>query len=74
MPEKISEQRPDLVKQLCKNPHTRDIPIIMLTAKAEEQNMIQGLESGADDYVTKPVSLKSLSARINALKTSVICP
>ena len=47
---------PDLVKQLRKDPHTRDIPIIMLTAKAEEQNMIQGLESGADDYITKPVS------------------
>jgi two-component system phosphate regulon response regulator PhoB len=89
MPEKISEQRPDLilmdwmlpdasgpdlVKQLRKDPHTRDIPIIMLTAKAEEQNMIQGLESGADDYVTRPVSLKSLNAKINALKTSVICP
>ena len=58
---------PDLVKQLRKDPHTRDIPIIMLTAKAEEQNMIQGLEAGADDYITKPVSLKSLNARIKAL-------
>ena len=58
---------PDLVKHLRKDPHTRDIPIIMLTAKAEEQNMIQGLESGADDYITKPVSLKSLNARIKAL-------
>ncbi|PWQ98571.1 response regulator [Leucothrix arctica] len=82
MSDRISEQRPDLilmdwmlpdssgpdlVKQLRKDPHTRDIPIIMLTAKAEEQNMIQGLESGADDYITKPVSLKSLNARIKAL-------
>ena len=58
---------PDLVKHLRKDPNTRDIPIIMLTAKAEEQNMIQGLESGADDYITKPVSLKSLNARIKAL-------
>lgn len=82
MPERIIEQQPDLilmdwmlpdasgpdlVKQLRKNPHTRDIPIIMLTAKAEEENMIQGLEAGADDYITKPVSLKSLHARIKAL-------
>ena len=39
----------------------------MLTAKSEEQDMITGLESGADDYVSKPVSLKSLSARMKAL-------
>ncbi|RVU84540.1 response regulator [Leucothrix sargassi] len=58
---------PDLVKQLRKDPMTRDIPIIMLTAKAEEENMIQGLDAGADDYITKPVSLKSLNARIKAL-------
>jgi two-component system phosphate regulon response regulator PhoB len=58
---------PQLVKQLRRDPFTRDIPIIMLTARAEEQDMIQGLESGADDYISKPVSLKSLNARIKAL-------
>jgi len=82
MNEQISQQRPDLIlmdwmlpdssgpqliKQLRNESFTRDIPIIMLTAKAEEQDMIQGLESGADDYVSKPVSLKSLNARIKAL-------
>ncbi|MCL4161284.1 UNVERIFIED_CONTAM: hypothetical protein GTU68_064434 [Idotea baltica] len=58
---------PHLIKQLRKDPFTRDIPIIMLTAKAEEADMIQGLESGADDYISKPVSPKSLMARIKAL-------
>lgn len=82
MHEQISQQRPDLilmdwmlpdsngphlVKQLRSEPFTRDIPIIMLTAKAEEQDMIQGLDAGADDYISKPVSLKSLNARIKAL-------
>jgi len=82
MSEKISQHRPDLIlmdwmlpdsngpqliKQLRKDPHTREIPIIMLTAKAEEQDMITGLDSGADDYISKPVSLKSLNARIKAL-------
>ena len=82
MSDSIGQQRPDLilmdwmlpdasgpqlVKVLRSESYTRDIPIIMLTAKAEEQDMIQGLDSGADDYVTKPVSLKSLSARIKAL-------
>ena len=82
MSESISRQRPDLIlmdwmlpdasgpqliKELRSESYTRDIPIIMLTAKADEQDMIKGLDSGADDYVTKPVSLKSLNARIKAL-------
>ncbi len=54
-------------KQLRANQRTRDVPIIMLTARATEQDKIQGLESGADDYVTKPFSPKELLARIKAV-------
>ena len=43
------------------------IPILMLTARAEEMDKVKGLEVGADDYMTKPVSLKELDARIKAL-------
>ncbi len=45
----------------------REIPIIMLTAKGEENDIIKGLESGADDYIAKPFSLNILTARINAV-------
>lgn len=58
---------PELIKRLRRDEITRDIPVIMLTAKAEEDDMIQGLDAGADDYLSKPVSLKTLSARIKAL-------
>jgi len=58
---------PVLLKRIRKQDAYRDIPIIMLTAKAEEANKIKGLNVGADDYMTKPVSLHELNARINAL-------
>jgi two-component system, OmpR family, phosphate regulon response regulator PhoB len=48
-------------------PHTRDLPIIMLTARGEEEDRIRGLEVGADDYVTKPFSSRELIARIRAV-------
>lgn len=53
--------------RLKRHSHTKHIPIIMLTAKAEEENKIKGLESGADDYVTKPFSPRELIARINTV-------
>jgi two-component system phosphate regulon response regulator PhoB len=58
---------PELIRRFRRDPLTTDIPIIMLTAKAEEEDMIHGLDAGADDYLSKPVSLKALSARIKAL-------
>lgn len=57
----------DVCKELRSDPKTTAIPIIMLTAKAEETDKIVGLELGADDYVTKPFSPKELVARIKAL-------
>lgn len=48
-------------------PHTRDVPIIMLTARGEEEDRVRGLEVGADDYVTKPFSPRELIARIRAV-------
>lgn len=53
--------------EVCKSIRTRsDVPIIMLTAKGEEVDKILGLEIGADDYITKPFSMRELSARIKA--------
>jgi two-component system phosphate regulon response regulator PhoB len=57
----------DFTRKLRRNEETRNLPIIMLTAKTEEEDLIRGLESGADDYVTKPFSPKALIARIHAL-------
>ena len=57
----------DISKSLRGSVETKDIPIIMLTAKSDESDKILGLESGADDYVTKPFSPKELVARIKAL-------
>ncbi len=54
-------------KQLRSDALTRDIPIIMLTARGEERDKILGLESGADDYITKPFSPRELMARIRAV-------
>jgi two-component system phosphate regulon response regulator PhoB len=57
----------ELARRLRKDERTRDIPIIMLTARTEENDKITGLDVGADDYVTKPFSPRELVARINAL-------
>jgi two-component system phosphate regulon response regulator PhoB len=57
----------DLARELRNTPATRDIPIIMLTAKDAEQDKIKGLDVGADDYITKPFSPAELIARINSL-------
>jgi len=79
---RIAERLPDLVlldwmlpgisgidyaRRLKKDELTRDLPIIMLTARAEEEDTVQGLESGADDYMTKPFSPRELVARIRAV-------
>ena len=57
----------DYARRLKKDDLTRDLPIIMLTARAEEEDTVQGLESGADDYMTKPFSPRELVARIRAV-------
>ncbi|MBJ6136614.1 phosphate regulon transcriptional regulator PhoB [Marinobacter litoralis] len=57
----------ELARRLKKDEATADIPIIMLTAKVEEDNKIQGLEVGADDYITKPFSPRELVARLKAV-------
>lgn len=57
----------DFVRRLRKDEKTRTMPIIMLTAKTEEQDKIQGLDTGADDYLAKPFSPRELVARIRAL-------
>ncbi|WP_086929543.1 phosphate regulon transcriptional regulator PhoB [Agarilytica rhodophyticola] len=57
----------ELARRLKRNEVTQDIPIIMLTAKGEEDNKIQGLDVGADDYITKPFSPRELVARLKAV-------
>ena len=57
----------ELARRLKKDELTAAIPIIMLTAKGEEDNKIQGLEVGADDYITKPFSPRELVARLKAV-------
>jgi two-component system phosphate regulon response regulator PhoB len=79
---KIAEARPDLVlldwmlpamsgievcRQIRRRPGTRDLPIIMVTARAEEADSVRGLNTGADDYISKPFSIDLLLARIRAL-------
>jgi len=57
----------DFARRLRKDEMTADMPIIMLTAKGEEDNKIKGLESGADDYITKPFSPRELVARLKSV-------
>jgi two-component system phosphate regulon response regulator PhoB len=57
----------EFTRWLKKNEATRELPVIMLTARAEEEDKVRGLEGGADDYVTKPFSPRELMARINAV-------
>ena len=56
-----------MARQLRSDERTKEVPIIMLTAKGEETDKVEGLESGADDYITKPFSPKELMARIKAV-------
>jgi len=78
----ISERRPDIIvldwmlpsisglevcRQIRRKPETRDVPVIMLTARGEEADRVRGLDSGADDYVTKPFSPTELVARVRAV-------
>lgn len=78
----LAEQIPDLIlldwmlpgmsgieiaRQLKKNQRTTNIPLILLTARASEDNKVKGLETGADDYITKPFSPRELIARIQAV-------
>ena len=57
----------DFARRLRADPRTRRLPIIMLTARSEERDKVEGLEVGADDYVTKPFSPRELMARIKAV-------
>lgn len=78
----IEEEAPDLIlldwmlpnvsgieicRQVRARAETRSLPVIMLTARGEEEDRIRGLERGADDYVTKPFSVSELMARVKAL-------
>jgi two-component system phosphate regulon response regulator PhoB len=78
----VEENRPDLVlmdwmlpnvsgielcRQLRSRVETREIPVIMLTARGEEEDRVRGLDVGADDYVTKPFSMSELVARMRAV-------
>ncbi|HKY89943.1 MAG TPA: phosphate regulon transcriptional regulator PhoB [Nevskiaceae bacterium] len=79
---RIADERPDLIlmdwmmpgvsgielsRELKGNPTTRDIPIIMVTARTEEEDKVRGLNLGCDDYVAKPFSFPELIARIHAV-------
>jgi two-component system, OmpR family, alkaline phosphatase synthesis response regulator PhoP len=57
----------DICKAVRNNPETANLPIIMVTAKVDESDKIIGLEIGADDYITKPFSVKELVARVRAI-------
>ncbi|MBC4015550.1 phosphate regulon transcriptional regulator PhoB [Siccirubricoccus deserti] len=79
---RVAEQRPDLVlldwmlpalsglevcRQLRRRPATRDLPIIMVTARTEDQDAVRALDTGADDHIGKPFVMEALLARIRAL-------
>jgi two-component system, OmpR family, phosphate regulon response regulator PhoB len=79
---RVAEAKPDLVlldwmlpamsglevcRQLRRRPATRDLPIIMLTARTEEQDAVRALDTGADDHIAKPFAMDALLARIRAL-------
>ncbi len=61
------ESGASLARQWRKNDRTKTVPIIMLTARSDESDKIQGLDAGADDYITKPFSTQEMLARIRAL-------
>jgi two-component system phosphate regulon response regulator PhoB len=78
----IDESQPDLVvldwmlpkvsgievcRRLRAKPETRNLPVVMLTARGEESDRVRGLDTGADDYLTKPFSMVELTARIRAV-------
>jgi len=56
----------EICRQIKADPETRDVPVIMLSARSEEVDRVRGLDTGADDYVTKPYSVSELMARVNA--------
>lgn len=79
---RIAEVQPDIVlldwmlpvmsgievcRQIRRSPGTRDLPVIFLTARTEDQDAVRGLNTGADDYITKPFNMEALLARIRAL-------
>lgn len=57
----------EVCRRLRRTPETQNVPIIMLTARGEEEDRVRGLETGADDYVTKPFSPRELVARVGAV-------
>lgn len=57
----------EVCRELRNNSHTKNIPVIMLTAKGDEFDKVLGLELGADDYITKPFSVRELVARVKAV-------
>ena len=79
---RIAESPPDIVlldwmlpvmsgievcRQIRRRPATRDLPVIMVTARSEDQDAVRGLNTGADDYITKPFNMEALLARMRAL-------
>src|SRR5688500_7068040 len=56
-----------VTRAIRREPHLKDVPILMLTARREESDKVNGLESGADDYLTKPFGIREFVARVRAL-------